>query len=518
LARSNFIVRGGADFSRINQEVQRTQRQIQNFQSRVNASMAALGKGFKIALAYISIRAIARFVKATTSLASDLTEVQNVVDVTFGSMAKDINDFAKISIEQFGLSELAAKKYSSSMGAMLKSSGIAGEAVRDMALDLTKLSADMASFYNLDNDAAFQKIMSGMSGMTQPLKELGINMNIANLEAYALSQGIQKSWQQMNQAEQTMLRYNYLLSVTSDAQGDFARNSHTWANQTKILKQQFEILKGTIGAGFINALMPVVKLLNALIKRIQVAAEYFKAFTRLIFGDAEASSQGGVALENMADNLGDVEDGFGDVGKAAKKAAQDVKKSLAPFDQLNILADKTSKSTEELADELNVGNVGVDFGKTDDKEIDIKINTSAFDKVIKKAKETAEFLKNVFAPPLKEAINKAKPLLYEWKKALLETFSDFAALGEPIKNWMINDLVPVMQKGLTLIAEIFTWFIESTLIKFNTFRETSFPNNRMVCSRWIISTNKLCIRRNRCIFKPVRCCKNYLRRLVEKCC
>ena len=186
MARSNFIVRGGADFSRINREVQRTQRQIQNFQSRVstsmaavNASMAALGKGFKIGLGYISFRAITGFVKATTSLASDMTEVQNVVDVTFGSMAKDINDFAKISIEQFGLSELAAKKYSSSMGAMLKSSGIAGEAVRDMALELTKLSADMASFYNLDNDAAFQKIMSGMSGMTQPLKELGINMNIA---------------------------------------------------------------------------------------------------------------------------------------------------------------------------------------------------------------------------------------------------------------------------------------------------------------------------------------------------
>lgn len=437
--------------------------------------MAAIGKTMTVALGYISVRALINFGKSATSLASDMTEVQNVVDVTFGSMAKDINDFAKISIEQFGLSELAAKKYSSTMGAMLKSSGIAGEAVRDMALELTKLSADMASFYNLDNDAAFQKIMSGMSGMTAPLKELGINMNIANLEAYALSQGIQKSWQQMNQAEQTMLRYNYLLSVTSDAQGDFARNSHTWANQTKILKQQFEILKGTIGAGFINALMPVVKLLNALIKRIQVAAEYFKAFTRLIFGEAEASSQGGVVIETMADNLGDVEDGFGDVGKAAKKAAQDVKKSLAPFDKLNILADKTSESTEELADKLNIGNVGVDFGKTDDKEIDIKINTSAFGKVIKKAKETAEFLKNVFAPPLKEAINKAMPLLYEWKKALLETFADFSTLGEPIKNWMINDLVPVMQQGLALMAEIFTWFIELTLIKFNTFREVVFP-------------------------------------------
>lgn len=219
MSRSNFIVRGGGDFSGIQRGLQETQRQLTNFQRSANASMSTISKAFKIGLGYISIRAITGFVKATTEIASDLTEVQNVVDTVFGSMASDINDFAKISIEQFGLSELSAKKYSSTMGAMLKSSGTAGQGVRDMALELTKLSADMASFYNLDNDAAFQKIMSGMSGMTMPLKELGINMNIANLEAYALSQGMNKAYRNMSQAEQTMLRYNYLLSVTGDAQG-----------------------------------------------------------------------------------------------------------------------------------------------------------------------------------------------------------------------------------------------------------------------------------------------------------
>ena len=71
MARSNFIVRGGADFSRINREVQRTQRQIQNFQSRVSGSMAVIGKAFKIGLGYISFRAIAGSVKTTTALASD---------------------------------------------------------------------------------------------------------------------------------------------------------------------------------------------------------------------------------------------------------------------------------------------------------------------------------------------------------------------------------------------------------------------------------------------------------------
>ena len=171
MAKSNLLIRGGADFSGIQREMQKTQKQMNNFQATVNKSMSGISKAFKIGLGYVSVRAIAGFVKATTAIASDLTEVQNVVDVTFGSMAKDINDFAKISIEQFGLSELSAKKYSSTMGAMLKSSGIAGEAVRDMSIDLTKLSADMASFYNLDNEEAFRKIMSGVR-MTQPLKEL----------------------------------------------------------------------------------------------------------------------------------------------------------------------------------------------------------------------------------------------------------------------------------------------------------------------------------------------------------
>lgn len=361
------------DFSGIQKEMQKTQKQIGAFQSSLNSSMGAISKAFKIGLGYISVKAITGFVKATTEIASDLTEVQNVVDVTFGSMAKDINEFSKTALEQFGLSELSAKKYTSTMGAMLKSSGITGEAVKDMSIEMAKLSADMASFYNLPIEEAFSKIRSGISGETEPLKQLGINMRVANLEAYAMSQGIKKSWKEMTQAEQTMIRYKYLLSVTGDAQGDFARNSHTWANQTKILAEQWNSLKGTIGQGFINMLMPVIKGFNALIKKIQVAAEYFKAFTRLIFGDAQASSQSGQAIETMADNLSDVEDGFGGVGEAGKKAAKDLKGALAGFDEINTLAKQTSDGTSELSDGLGGigGVVAVDLGAASSGELDI---------------------------------------------------------------------------------------------------------------------------------------------------
>ena len=178
--------------------------------------------------------------KDAIAAASDLQEVQNVVDATFGSNANKIDTWAKNAGTQFGLTETQAKKFSSTMGAMLKSSGVAGDKIVDVSTDLAGLAADMASFYNLDFDTAFQKIRSGISGETEPLKQLGINMSVANLEAYALTQGITKAFDKMSQSEQTALRYQYIMQATADAQGDFARTSDSFANSQRRMATGFD--------------------------------------------------------------------------------------------------------------------------------------------------------------------------------------------------------------------------------------------------------------------------------------
>ncbi|MEG0509335.1 MAG: DNA-binding protein, partial [Eubacterium sp.] len=126
-------------------------------------------------------------------LASDLTEVQNVVDTTFGKDADKINQWAKDAATSFGMAELDAKKFNGTIGAMLKSMGMTGDEVTSMSTDMVGLAGDMASFYNLSHEEAFEKIRAGISGETEPLKQLGINMSVANLEAYALSKGITKT-------------------------------------------------------------------------------------------------------------------------------------------------------------------------------------------------------------------------------------------------------------------------------------------------------------------------------------
>ena len=203
-------------------------------------------------------KSIVKFIGDSISAASDLAEVQNVVDVTFGESSKKIDAWAQAAGNNFGLTETQAKRYASTIGAMIKSQGIAQKDVLDMSESLAGLAADMASFYNLDFDTAFEKIRSGISGETMPLKQLGINMSVANMEAFALEQGITKSYSAMSQGEQTMLRYQYLMKATADAQGDFARTSDGFTNATRKIASSIENIKAKAGGLLMQVVEPLV--------------------------------------------------------------------------------------------------------------------------------------------------------------------------------------------------------------------------------------------------------------------
>lgn len=216
---------------------------------------------------------MASFIKDGIDNASNLQEVQNVVDVTFGNSAEIIDKWSKQAASSYGMSELSAKQYTGTMGAMLKSMQLSDSEVLKMSTDMVGLAGDFASFYNLDSEEAFNKIRAGISGETEPLKQLGINMSVANLEAYALSQGIDKAYNSMTQAEQATLRYNYLMSVSADAQGDFARTSDGFANQQRIAQLQMENFATSIGSfllpSFNQALTTFNQMLNGSISMEQ---------------------------------------------------------------------------------------------------------------------------------------------------------------------------------------------------------------------------------------------------------
>lgn len=266
-----------ASIQEAREELARASAALDQLEDHTNKSTDAFSRLAKaIGLVMIARKALDT-IKTGIDYASDLAEVQNVVDVTFGSATEAINSWSKECLAAYGMNEVSAKRYAGTLGAMLKSSGLAGDAIVDMSKDMVGLAGDMASFYNLDLETAFEKIRSGISGETEPLKQLGINMSVANLEAYALSQGITTAYNEMSQAEQVMLRYNYLMSTTADAQGDFARTQDSYANQTRLLSESWLEFTGIMAERLLPVLTTIVSWLNNIVAFLTENADMVSA-------------------------------------------------------------------------------------------------------------------------------------------------------------------------------------------------------------------------------------------------
>ena len=266
-----------ASIQEAREELARASATLDQLEDHTNKSTDAFSRLAKaIGLVMIARKALDT-IKTGIDYASDLAEVQNVVDVTFGSATEAINSWSKECLAAYGMNEVSAKRYAGTIGAMLKSSGLAGDAIVDMSKDMVGLAGDMASFYNLDLETAFEKIRSGISGETEPLKQLGINMSVANLEAYALSQGITTAYNEMSQAEQVMLRYNYLMSTTADAQGDFARTQDSYANQTRLLSESWLEFTGIMAEQLLPVLTTIVSWLNNIVAFLTENADMVSA-------------------------------------------------------------------------------------------------------------------------------------------------------------------------------------------------------------------------------------------------
>ena len=321
-------------------QLSKTEKTVTKTTSGMKKALSSLTKGFT---ATAIVYGLIKVGKQAVQTASDLQEVQNVVEVSFGSMSAEVDKFAENALKKFGLSKLSAKQFASTFMAMSNGMGIAAEAGKNMSLNLTALAGDLASFRNVEQDVAFTALKSVFTGETETLKNFGIVMTEANLEAYALSQGITKSYSAMSQAEKVALRYSFVLNATKNAQGDFARTSNNWANQVRILKEQFKELAGIIGNGLLKVLQPLIILLNKVLGlAISVANSLSQAF------GGKKIKESSTSVSNMASGMGDIASGAEDTSsglESADKSAKKLKRTLAGFDQLNVLSTSDSGST-----------------------------------------------------------------------------------------------------------------------------------------------------------------------------
>lgn len=309
----------------------------QGFNTQLGSITKLAAKAGAAIAAAFSVKAIVGFSKECIELGSDLAEVQNVVNVTFPTMSSAIDKFAKDAAAQFGLSETMAKRYAGTLGSMAEAFGFSESQAAEMSTTLAGLAGDVASFYNLSQDEAYTKLKSVFTGETESLKDLGVVMTQAALDQYALANGYGKTTKAMSEAEKVALRYAFVQDQLSNASGDFARTSDSWANQVKVLQLRIESIKASIGQGLINLFKPILMWINTIIEKLQVAADAFARFTSF-FTKKDASSSGASVsgeLAAAAASSNSVSSGLSGAASAAKK----LKRELAGFDKITKLSD-----------------------------------------------------------------------------------------------------------------------------------------------------------------------------------
>nr|DAZ06685.1 MAG TPA: minor tail protein [Caudoviricetes sp.] len=362
-------------------------RQLKGIQSTAKKAGAAIAAAF-------AVKKLVDFSAQCIKLGSDLQEVQNVVDVTFPSMSKQVNEFAKNAISQFGLSETMAKRFTGTFGAMAKSFGFNEQAAYEMSTALTGLAGDVASFYNISQDEAYTKLKSVFTGETESLKDLGVVMTQAALDQYALANGYGKTTAAMSEAEKVALRYSFVQQQLTAAAGDFVRTSDSWANQVRVLNLQFSSLKATIGQGLINVFTPVLKVINSVIAKLQSLADAFLAVTNLFSGRKQKTSGMGQVVQDASEAAGAV-GGIGDAAKGAAGAAQTAAKDMAwafSIDELTIVSPEPEAG--------GGGGAGGAGGGVSGGLEPVPVDTTALDTYDKKLQalvERVNELKNLFA-------------------------------------------------------------------------------------------------------------------------
>lgn len=317
---------------------------------------SAIGKVY--ATYWMLFRAFGVLRKAV-DYASSLTEVQNVVEQTFGQATKAVDIFAQEAKDSLGMSELTVKQIASRYQAMGGAMDISSKQIdkvnskltmlkegyintskgaSGMSLTLTKLAGDMASFYDKDQAEIAQDLEAVYTGMTRPLRKYGLDLTQATLQEYANKRGIEAKVSSMTQAEKTMLRYQYVMENTTKAQGDFLRTADTWANQVKIMKQNFISLGTTIGQVFINAFKPWLKTLNNILVAVNKFAIKIANALGNIFGWRYEVNDVGL-LSDFEDDASELADDFGSANKEAKK----LKATIMGYDELNVMQEPKDK-------------------------------------------------------------------------------------------------------------------------------------------------------------------------------
>ena len=365
-----------ANTTALQKEIAKTNGTIASLKKSADKTQSGITSTFKKLKTGIVALGIGKVIKDSIQLGMDAIESDNLFEVSMGNMADSVRDWSEEVGNALGLSATEMRKNVGTIYNMTTSMRIAEDNALKMSKGITLLANDMASFYNLSTEEAFNKINAGITGETEPLKRLGILVDENTIKQVAYQQGIAQTGTELTQQQKVLARYVAILQQTGNAQGDLARTLDSPANQLRQLKSQVQNLGIAFGSFLTPMIQSVIPYITAFTKVITYA---LNSLSKLLgFKNTSASNE----TATIKNNVGGIGSGLDDANKKAKK----LKGTLAGFDEMNVIQDNSSDSSSSSGGGSTGGDIGFNLGEYD----------AGLDQINSKVDVIAENIKNTF--------------------------------------------------------------------------------------------------------------------------
>lgn len=394
--------------------------------------------------------------------AASYEEAINLYRTSFGAAAEDADKWAERISTALYLDPKDVMQYAGSFYNLVSGLGASAKAAYKMSTNLTQLSYDMASYLNIDVESAQAKIQSAITGQSRAVASAGVAMQQATLQELAYSLGIKKAVSEMTQAEKTYLRYIQIMRSTKNMQQDLGKTIITPENALRVIRAQFTLLGRAIGEIFIPIVMKVIPYVIILTEKLRELAHWLSGITGYKLADVDYSSL--TTADTYLENLGNTaNDTAGKVGKAADS----ISRSLAPFDELNVVESESTGGTGGIGGGGTGGSVVGDLEPLLEDYDMLKKLTGDFDNQLDKARENFDKILDV--------VKLIGGALLAWKltKKFLEdyvTISD--GLDKLRKNGPIKSLIsnPALQTVATIAGVLLQVYLNFKSVNDETDR------------------------------------------------
>lgn len=212
---------------------------------------------------------------ALIKFATDTVESESLFEVAMGEMAEAAREFSEELGDTIGANTFEVRRQTATFFQMTTAMGVSRQAAFELSTGLTRLTLDMASFFNLNPDEAFLKLQSGISGEIEPLRRLGISISEVTVKQSLLNRGLIDGSGTLTEQQKILGRYIAIVDQTSNAQGDMARTLESPANQMRILGEQVRQSAIELGSQLLPALQTLLGLGNDLISFLGNMIERF---------------------------------------------------------------------------------------------------------------------------------------------------------------------------------------------------------------------------------------------------